>query len=150
MTSRFWVHKSLHEMTDSEWESLCDGCGKCCLQKFIDDETNEIYYTRIACVMLDENTCNCKDYANRFKHVDDCLKLSRELVDQFYWLPETCSYRLLSEGKSLPKWHPLITGSKKAMHQGGFSAKDTMAHVANLDDWEDYIIFQCPVDSNDL
>ncbi len=143
MTHRFWEKKTLQMMDTKEWESLCDGCGKCCLEKLIDDETNELCYTTIACQLLDPTTCDCKSYLSRFDIVEECLQLTKEQIDQFYWLPNTCAYRLLQEGKPLPDWHPLLTGSKKAMHQGHFSAKHNMVHLTSLDEWEDHVIYRC-------
>ncbi len=143
MTSRFWEEKTLQMMDTKEWESLCDGCGNCCLEKLIDDETNELCYTNIACKLLDPITCNCISYRDRFDKVAECLQLTKEQLDNFYWLPKTCAYRLLHEGEPLPDWHPLLTGSKNAMHQGRFSAKHNMVHLTDLDDWEDHVIYRC-------
>jgi len=138
--ARFWEEKGLTAMTDPEWESLCDGCGKCCLHKLIDDDTDEIYFTNVACSLLDNNTCSCKDYPNRFESGEECLKLTRERIDEFVWLPETCAYRLLAEGKPLPEWHPLITGSKEAMHQADESVRDKVVYEIEVIDWEDHIL----------
>lgn len=140
MTTPFWEQKSLTEMTDAEWESLCDGCGKCCLHKLIDEDTEELYYTNIACSLLDDKTCSCKDYANRFSYDEECLKLTRDKIDEFYWLPDTCSYRLLAEGKPLPTWHPLITGSKEAMHAADESVREKVVYEIDVIDWEDHIL----------
>lgn len=106
----FWEHKTLEEMTHKEWESLCDGCGKCCLQKLEDEETGEVFYTDVSCKLLDTKSCQCKDYANRFERVPDCLDLNTSAAKAFTWLPNTCAYRLLAEGKPLASWHPLISG----------------------------------------
>ena len=119
----FWVTKTLSEMTADEWESLCDGCGKCCVHKLEDEETDEVFYTNIACRLLSESDCQCKDYRNRLEKVPDCISLSKESVDQFTWLPSSCSYRLVSENKPLPEWHHLITGSKESIHLAGASVK---------------------------
>ena len=136
----FWQTKSLQEMSEDEWESLCDGCGRCCLNKFIDEETDELFHTWIGCDLLDNETCACRDYENRFQKVPDCLKLDASKVTDFYWLPETCAYRLLSENKPLPKWHPLLSGSKDAMHAAGISVQGNVVYEVDIIDWEDYII----------
>ncbi len=108
----FWQHKRLAQMSDEEWESLCDGCGQCCLNKLQDADTDEIYFTNVACNQLNIKTCQCRNYARRFEYEEDCIKLTRENLTTFDWLPRTCAYRLLGEAKPLPAWHPLLTGSK--------------------------------------
>jgi len=123
MTDEFWKRKSLAEMSKTEWESLCDGCALCCLQKLEDEETGDVYFTDIACKLLDTDACRCTDYANRAKLVSTCLVLSADEPEAFRWLPGTCAYRLLAEGKSLPGWHPLITGNPDSVHKAGISAK---------------------------
>ncbi|MCD8672149.1 YcgN family cysteine cluster protein, partial [Klebsiella pneumoniae] len=107
----FWQQKTLDDMSDAEWESLCDGCGQCCLHKLMDEDTDEIYFTNVACRQLNIKTCQCRNYARRFEYEPDCIKLTRENLPTFEWLPPTCAYRLLAEGKPLPAWHPLLTGS---------------------------------------
>ena len=119
----FWREKSLSEMSADEWESVCDGCGLCCLNKLEDEETAEIQYTNIACKLLDGETCRCKDYGRRLEKVPDCLKLTAETVSDFHWLPKSCAYRLLDEGKPLPSWHPLVSGSDQSVHEAGMSVK---------------------------
>ncbi len=109
----FWQHKRLAQMSDEEWESLCDGCGQCCLNKLQDADTDEIYFTNVACNQLNIKTCQCRNYERRFELEEDCIKLTRENLTTFDWLPRTCAYRLLGEGKTLPAWHPLRVGSKK-------------------------------------
>ena len=127
-------------MTDKEWESLCDGCGKCCLHKLIDEDTDELYFTNVACNLLDVKSCQCRDYANRFNYNEGCLKLTRQNLEEFTWLPSTCAYRLLFEGKALPSWHPLLTGSKKAMHAANMSVQDKTVYAIEVIDWEDHIL----------
>tara|TARA_R110000796_G_scaffold16484_4_gene51402 strand:- start:4210 stop:4707 length:498 start_codon:yes stop_codon:yes gene_type:complete len=119
----FWEVKTLAEMTQEEWESVCDGCGKCCLHKLQDEYDDAVYYTSVACRLLDCETCQCKDYPNRTQHVPDCVQLSKENVDTLGWMPSTCAYRLLSEGKGLPDWHPLVTGDPKSPINAGMSVQ---------------------------
>lgn len=137
-------------MTHTEWESLCDGCGRCCLHKLEDDTDGRMYYTRVACELLDISTCRCKDYANRQKTVPDCIQLSVEQAHFFDWLPDTCAYRLLAEGESLPEWHPLITGDPQSVIDAGVSVR----HVAisesdDIDLTEEVIALQPPVYPHD-
>ncbi|MFV1849623.1 MAG: YcgN family cysteine cluster protein [Thalassospira sp.] len=122
-TDRYWETKKLAEMTQDEWEALCDGCGKCCLHKLQDEDDGFVYYTSVACVMLDCETCRCKDYPNRTQHVPDCVQLSKENVETLTWMPSTCAYRLLAEGKGLPTWHPLITGTPDSTFMAGMSVR---------------------------
>lgn len=119
----FWRRKGLTEMTQAEWESLCDGCGKCCLLKLEDEESGEVSYTDVACKLLDLKTCQCSKYAERKRHVPDCIKLTPKLVDQLRWMPSTCAYRLLSEGKDLAWWHPLVSGDRETVHRAGVSVR---------------------------
>ncbi len=126
MTDEFWKRKSLAEMSADEWESLCDGCALCCLHKLEDEETGEIFFTDVACKLLNVDTCRCTDYAARAKKVADCLVLSVDNPEAFRWLPGTCAYRLLAEGEELPEWHPLITGDPDSVHEAGISAKGKM------------------------
>ena len=107
----FWKHTPLGEMTSTQWESLCDGCGKCCVLKLKDIDTNDIHYTNVGCRLLDCKTARCRDYQNRKKHVKDCIVLSIKNLPQLRWMPASCAYRLLYEGKSLPDWHPLVSGN---------------------------------------
>ena len=135
MTDDFWKRKSLAEMTTKEWESLCDGCALCCLQKMEDEETGDVYFTDIACRLLDTETCRCTDYAARSKLVSDCLVLSVDDPDAFHWLPGSCAYRRLAEGKGLPDWHPLITGNPDSVHEAGISAKGKMVSETETGQW---------------
>jgi hypothetical protein len=111
-------------MTREEWESLCDGCGRCCLNKLEDEDTGEFLYTRAACKLLDIGACRCTDYKNRAKRVPDCVTLTPKNVASLGWLPRTCAYRLLDEGKSLAWWHPLISGDPQTVKQAGISISD--------------------------
>jgi hypothetical protein len=140
----FWRHKSLAEMTSQEWESLCDGCGKCCLNKLEDADTGEVFPTNLACRLLDLKRCRCTRYAERKRLVPDCVVLRPDNVAALGWMPSTCAYRLLAEGKDLPWWHPLVCGDPEEVHRVGVSvrgravserhAKGPLEHY--LVDWE--------------
>ena len=111
----FWRRKSLAQMTDSEWESLCDGCGKCCLNKLEEEETDRTYYTDVGCRLLDGETCRCRDYENRQEQVSDCVRLTPRNLKTITWLPPSCGYVLVSQGRALYWWHPLISGDPEAL-----------------------------------
>jgi uncharacterized cysteine cluster protein YcgN (CxxCxxCC family) len=119
----FWRRKSLREMTDAEWESLCDRCGRCCLVKLEDEDTAATYFTDVGCRLLDGQTCGCRDYAHRSEKVDDCVRLTAKVVHEIKWLPPTCAYRLLDEGKDLYWWHPLVSGDPDTVHQARISVR---------------------------
>jgi uncharacterized protein len=119
----FWKSKSLSQMTRSEWESLCDGCGRCCLNKYEDEENGTILYTDVACYLLDRESCRCSDYLNRSAKVPDCITLTVESLATMTCLPPTCAYRLLAEGKDLYWWHPLVSGDQGTVHSAGISVK---------------------------
>jgi uncharacterized cysteine cluster protein YcgN (CxxCxxCC family) len=120
-TPPFWEVKTLEEMSREEWESLCDGCARCCLVKLEDADTAEIHFTDIGCTLLDAKTCRCRDYRRRQSRVSDCVKLTPEAVRSLTWLPVTCAYRRLAEGRSLAWWHPLVSGSPETVRQAGVS-----------------------------
>lgn len=121
MDAPFWQEKQLKEMDSSEWESLCDGCARCCLYKLEDEGTADVFYTSIVCCYLEEESCLCTDYANRNVNVPNCVQLNIENIDKFRWLPDTCAYRLLSEKKDLAWWHPLIAGEREAIREAGIT-----------------------------
>lgn len=120
----FWRAKPLADMSEAEWESLCDGCGQCCLVKLEDEDTGEIHVTDIGCRLFDDTTCRCKDYDNRTDAVPDCVRLTPENVGQLPWLPQTCAYRLLAQGSDLPPWHPLVSGNARSVETAGISMRD--------------------------
>ncbi len=119
----FWRRKKLAEMTRQEWESLCDGCAKCCLVKLEYEDTGQVEHTNIACRLLDTKSCRCTDYANRQKQVPDCLSLTVRRVRRLHWLPSTCAYRLVGEGRDLYWWHPLVSGDPESVHEAGISVR---------------------------
>ncbi|RBP11151.1 hypothetical protein DFR50_11736 [Roseiarcus fermentans] len=128
-TVPFWRAKSLDAMSTAEWESLCDGCARCCLVKLEDEDTGEIHFTDIGCTLLDAKACRCRDYRNRSGRVPDCVTLTPEAVRKLTWLPVTCAYRLVAEGKDLPDWHPLVSGSSDSVHQAGLSVRGRVSVV---------------------
>jgi uncharacterized cysteine cluster protein YcgN (CxxCxxCC family) len=131
----FWKTKALEEMTDAEWESLCDGCARCCLEKLEDEDTAKIYFTHVACTLLDSEGCTCRDYPNRSAKVPDCVRLTPENVRTLNWLPPSCGYRLVAEGRDLYWWHPLVSGSPDTVHEAGVSVRGRVA--ASEDDVDD-------------
>ena len=140
-TRPFWETKRLHEMNAREWESLCDGCGLCCLIRFEDEETGEIIPTRVSCQLLDQISCQCKDYANRKATVPDCIKLDPYNIEKLPWMPRSCAYRRLHEGKPLPAWHPLMTGDRESPHAAGVSVRGQTVSELALEDPEDAVDF---------
>ena len=143
LRDRFWERVPLDEMSSEEWEALCDGCGKCCLNKLEDSETNEIAFTRLACRLLDGETCRCVHYEFRRQIVPGCVVLTPSNIGEIaYWMPKTCAYRLLWDGKELPDWHPLVSGNEESVHEAGVSVLGwTMPEFeVPEEDWEDYVI----------
>ncbi len=138
----FWKTKSLDALNASEWESLCDGCGRCCLLKLEDVDTEEVHYTNIACHLLDEGTCRCTDYDNRVERVPTCLSLTPAMVRETAWLPPTCAYRLVAEGRDLYWWHPLVSSDPDSVVAAGISVKGRIVAEAaiSVDDYEDFIV----------
>lgn len=119
----FWKIKTLEAMSQSEWESLCDGCARCCMVKLEDEDDGQIHLTRLSCRLLNVRTCRCSQYANRFEVVSDCLSIDVERARTLSWLPATCAYRRLSEGRDLAWWHPLVSGTSETVHQAGISVR---------------------------
>ena len=143
LRDRFWELVPLKNMSPREWEALCDGCGKCCLNKLEDPDTQEIAFTRVACRLLDGETCRCGQYEIRRQFVPDCVMLTPESIGKVaYWMPTTCAYRLLHEGKPLYDWHPLISGTPDSVHDAGVSVRGWTVPEFEVpeEDWEDHII----------
>jgi uncharacterized cysteine cluster protein YcgN (CxxCxxCC family) len=129
----FWKEKSLKEMTVDEWEALCDCCGRCCLEKLEDEDTGEILYTCVACSLLDIDICRCTDYQNRHTRNPSCKILTPDSLEHYNWMPETCAYRLIMEGKDLPEWHPLISNDSEAIHTAEISVRDVAVPINHID-----------------
>lgn len=140
MTKAFWETTPLADMTRQQWEALCDGCAKCCLQKLEDEDTQEVFFTNVVCRLLDENACRCTNYEQRSVLVPNCVTLSlADLVDP-YWLPMTCAYRLLAEGNPLPSWHPLISGNTDSVYRAGHSIRGRVVCETEADDLEHHLV----------
>ena len=138
--NKFWETKNLIEMNENEWESLCDKCGKCCVIKLEDFDTQQVHYTNVSCKLLCEKSASCKDYENRKSIVPDCIILSPDNLKDLKWMPETCAYKLLNEGKNLPYWHPLLSGNDKEIVKSGNSVKNRVTNeneikIKNLPDY---------------
>ncbi|HEY8035223.1 MAG TPA: YcgN family cysteine cluster protein [Methylobacter sp.] len=136
----FWETKKLSEMTTEEWESLCDNCGKCCLHKLEEEDTGDIYFTSVVCNLIDLNTCRCTRYTERTRLVPECLDLKQHDFAEYNWLPTTCAYRLLSDGKELPAWHPLLSKDPDSVQDAGVSISSYAMKESEIDDLEDHII----------
>lgn len=138
----WWQRIPLADMNPVQWESLCDHCAKCCLIKLEDETDSTVYYTDVACDLLDGNTCHCQDYANRTARVPECLCLTPENLDVLYWMPPGCAYRLLHEGKSLPPWHHLVSGDEQSIHRLKQSITGRFVPAATVpeDEWEDHVV----------
>ena len=121
--TRFWEDTPLDKLDRAQWEALCDGCGKCCLHKLEDEETNELYPTNVACRLLDRRTGFCSNYKHRHAYVSECVRLSMRTVDAIEWLPSTCADRLRLHGEQLPEWHYLVSGDREAVHRAGESVR---------------------------
>lgn len=137
--SNFWEVLSLDQMSDEQWEMLCDGCGRCCLHKFEDEDSGEVFFTDVACRYLDEETCKCPHYGLRQTYVPDCLSINSDWGDKFNWLPSTCAYRLLYQKKRLHEWHPLISGNTNSVHLAGISVRGRTYSDAEISDEQSYL-----------
>lgn len=136
----FWETKELSEMTTEEWESLCDGCAKCCLNKLEDEDSGDIFFTSVVCDLIDLEACRCTQYNNRTTLVPDCIDLKQHDFSEYNWLPSTCAYRLLCDGKKLPDWHPLISGTAESVKDAGVSISSFAIKESQVSDLEDHII----------
>lgn len=138
----YWRRKKLEDLSPEEWEALCDGCGKCCLVKLEDADTGEVAYTDVACRLLDLGTCRCSAYAERQAHVPDCIALEHGSLAQLPWMPASCAYRLVSEGRDLPSWHPLVSGDPSSVHRAGISGQGRMVSERSVEDadLEDHVV----------
>ncbi|MEI9964552.1 MAG: YcgN family cysteine cluster protein [Caulobacteraceae bacterium] len=140
----FWETKPLEAMTEAEWESLCDGCGLCCLIRYEDEETGEITPTRVACRLFDDGLCRCRDYDNRKATVPDCIKLTPWNIEDLAWMPKSCAYRRVHEGRGLASWHPLVSGDPESVHRAGVSVRGQTISETALADPEDALDFEAP------
>ncbi|MCG6203192.1 YcgN family cysteine cluster protein [Rhodopseudomonas sp. HC1] len=139
----FWKTKTLEQMSAAEWESLCDGCARCCLEKLEDEDTGRIYFTHVGCRLLDGQACACHDYANRSERVPDCVRLTPQTVRELTWLPPSCGYKLVAEGRDLYWWHPLISGDSNSVHDAGVSVRGRVEATEteiSVEDLEDHIV----------
>lgn len=136
----FWRTKTLSQMSRPEWESLCDGCGRCCLHKIRDEDTEALHWTEVACRLLDTQSCRCSDYPNRRDKVPDCVRLTARRVQKLDWLPPTCAYRLIEDGRDLPPWHPLVTGRAESVHEAGISVRGRVVSERVAGALEDHVV----------
>lgn len=148
MRERFWEQYPLEELTAEEWEALCDGCGQCCLLKFQDDESGELAVLNLACELLDLHSCRCSDYERRLERVPECTRLTPERVGEFRWLPHSCAYRRVAEGRKLARWHPLLSGDPERVHRKGISVRSFAVTSRGVpeEQYEDHIIAVIPID----
>lgn len=140
----FWRDKTLEQMTAAEWEALCDGCGRCCVIRFEEEETGEVIPTRVHCKLFDPQACRCSDYAARKTHVPDCIKLTPWNIEALQWMPKSCAYRRLHEGRGLADWHPLVSGDPESVHRAGVSVRGQTISELSLAEPEDALDFEAP------
>ena len=143
-TKPFWQTKRLEQMTREEWESLCDGCGLCCLIRFEDEDTGTVFATKVHCRLFDSERCTCTDYPNRKDHVPDCIKLTPWNIDALQWMPKSCAYRRINEGRGLANWHPLISGDPESVHTAGVSVRGQTISELDLEHPEDAVGYEAP------
>ncbi len=141
-TKKYWETVAFDQLTDKQWESICDGCAQCCAHKLQDEDTDEIFFTNVVCEYLDTQKCQCSVYGDRHTHVPDCIKITPENAKELTWIPETCGYKLLAKGKPLPAWHPLVTGDLQSTEKAGMSIRNKVISEADIemDDLEDYLV----------
>lgn len=132
-TPRFWETTPLEALSERQWESLCDGCARCCMHKLQDEDTDEVAYTDVACRLLDRDRCRCTDYANRTARVPECVRMSPDDLTPLAWLPTTCAYRRVAEGRPLSWWHPLVSGDPASVHQSGVSMRGRCSDEQSVD-----------------
>jgi uncharacterized cysteine cluster protein YcgN (CxxCxxCC family) len=140
LQAHFWEDKPLTALNQAEWEALCDGCGKCCLYKLEDADTGEVYYTNVHCRLLDPQTGRCSDYSHRAERVSDCVAITPKVLENPYWLPNTCAYRRLAEGRGLPAWHPLISGDPDSVRQAGHSVCGRIISEDDADELQNHLV----------
>lgn len=142
MSEPYWRTKTLEEMDEREWERLCDGCARCCLNKLEDWDTGELHFTSVACTLLDDKTCRCRQYEQRIEIVPDCVPLTPQEVRTLAWLPATCAYRLVAEGRDLYWWHPLVSGDPETVHKAGISVRGKVVSEddVGLEDYENFLV----------
>lgn len=139
---KFWEWKVFEEMSDEEWEALCDGCARCCLVKLEDEKRTGVFYTDVACRFLDLKRCRCTVYAHRIEREPNCLVLTAQAAREYDWLPGTCAYRLIGEGKDLFPWHPLLSGDPNSVHSSGISVRGQVLSERDVppDELTDHIV----------
>jgi uncharacterized protein len=140
----WWEAKRLEEMNPKEWEALCDGCGLCCLVRFEDEDTGQVIPTRVHCQLFDADLCRCTDYEHRKRHVPDCIQLTPGNIEALEWMPKSCAYRRLHEGRSLAWWHPLVSGDPETVHEAGVSVRGQTVSETALKEQEDALDFEAP------